>query len=235
MAHQETAESRLSSILIIEDDPETRSGLCQHIEASDALSVAGAGGSVAEGIALLDSAQPPVDVLLVDLGLPDGTGEDVIRHARSLAQPPEIMVITVFGDEQHVVSAIEAGATGYLLKDSSRESLAQSIHDLLNGGSPITPIIARHILRRFGGARSAPAELAEAQDEDTPKLTPRESEVLSMVARGYTNNEIADLLQMSFHTVTSHIKHIYRKLSVRSRSEAIFEASQLGILDLNRD
>ena len=223
----------MSTILIVEDDPETRSALCQHIQDSEALQLSGAAGTVADGINLLNTAAPPADVLLVDLGLPDGTGEDVIRHARSLAQPPEIMVITVFGDEQHVVSAIEAGATGYLLKDSSRESLVQSIHDLLNGGSPITPIIARHILRRFGSPQPTSADTA--QEEEAPKLTPRETEVLKMVARGYTNNEIADLLQMSFHTVTSHIKHIYRKLSVRSRSEAIFEASQLGILDLNRN
>lgn len=225
----------VSRILIVEDDPETRAGLSQHIEANADLSLVDAVGSVAAALDVLNTENTTVDVLLVDLGLPDGSGEDVIRHARNLPTPPEIMVITVFGDERHVISAIEAGASGYLLKDASSESLGDAVRDLLAGGSPITPVIARHILKRFSvDPPKPPSPQQEEVTEDVPHLTPRETEVLGMVARGYTNNEIAELLEMSFHTVTSHIKHIYRKLSVRSRSEAIFEASQLGILDLNR-
>jgi DNA-binding NarL/FixJ family response regulator len=160
----------------------------------------------------------------------------VIKFAASKNTPPEILVITVFGDERHVVSAIEAGAAGYLLKDAHPTAVADAIFQLLEGGSPITPIIARHVLKRFKVGLEPAATKGDAApaSEIVHKvhLTPRETEVLNLVSRGYSNNEIADLLKMSFHTVTSHIKHIYVKLSVRSRSEAVFEAAQMGILDL---
>ena len=181
------------------------------------MTVLALAGTVAEGVAALDR-QP--DVVLVDLGLPDGSGETVIRAATARDPAPDVMVITVFGDERHVISAIEAGAAGYLLKDSEPEAMVAAITDLVAGGSPITPVIARHILTRF---QSAPSSAPEAAAEE-----------LQLVARGYSNNEIGGLLELSFHTVTSHIKHIYRKLSVRSRSEAVFEASQMGIIELQR-
>ena len=180
-----------------------------------------------------------VDVLLVDLGLPDGSGVEIIRYAVSLAAPPEIMVITVFGDEKHVVSAIEAGASGYLLKDEDAATIGHSIEQLLAGGSPITPVVARHILKRFkpdsepDKAAEPPKLGREINPDQIPQLTPREAEVLQLVARGYTNNEIGELFNVSFHTINSHVKHIYRKLSVRSRSEAVYEASQLGLIDLH--
>lgn len=235
-------------LLIVEDDPQTRQALADCVADRDDMTVLALAGSVAEGLAGL--GQGP-DVVLVDLGLPDGSGEAVIRAAAARTPAPEVMVITVFGDERHVVSAIEAGASGYLLKDSDPATMVAAITDLVAGGSPITPVIARHILTRFkaapgtaasesGARRSGTAggpsagEGTPAVPDDTPQLTPRETEVLQLVARGYSNNEISGLLELSFHTVTSHIKHIYRKLSVRSRSEAVFEASQLGIIELQR-
>jgi len=235
-------------LLIVEDDPQTRQALADCVADRDDMTVLALAASVAEGLAGL--AQGP-DVVLVDLGLPDGSGEAVIRSAAARTPAPEVMVITVFGDERHVVSAIEAGASGYLLKDSDPATMVAAITDLVAGGSPITPVIARHILTRFkaapgtaapesGARRSGTAGGPSAEEgtpavpDDTPQLTPRETEVLQLVARGYSNNEISSLLELSFHTVTSHIKHIYRKLSVRSRSEAVFEASQLGIIELQR-
>ena len=168
------------------------------------------------------------DVLLTDLGLPDSHGIDLIRTARIKNEQIEIMVISVFGDEKNVVSAIEAGATGYLLKDGDSEYIGDSIIDLISGGSPISPSIARHLLKRFKTSKQE-----KATDQTAPSLTKREMEVLKAVAKGLTYIEIADLLSMSPNTVTSHIKHIYRKLEVRSRSEAVFEAVQLGLIDLN--
>jgi DNA-binding NarL/FixJ family response regulator len=214
----------MPTIAIVEDDAETRSGLKHHVAAHPGLVVVAEAGSVREGIAALD-AEP--DVLLVDLGLPDGSGIEVIRAGLSRNPALEILVISVFGDERHVVEAIEAGAAGYLLKDADGNAVGRAILDLLGGGSPITPVIARRLLKRFQGASDA----RTAPDESAPTLTARETEVLRLVSRGYRNEEIAGLLGISFHTVTSHVKHIYRKLAVRSRSEAIFEATQFGLID----
>jgi len=220
-------------LLIVEDDPQTRQALADCVADREDMTVLALAGTVAEGLAAL-RRQP--DVVLVDLGLPDGSGETIIRAAAALAPAPDVMVITVFGDERHVVRAIEAGASGYLLKDAHPATMVAAITDLVAGGSPITPVIARHVLTRFQAISRAPSvpAAASAGPADMPQLTPRETEVLQLVARGYSNNEIGDLLELSFHTVTSHVKHIYRKLSVRSRSEAVFEASQMGIIELQR-
>jgi DNA-binding NarL/FixJ family response regulator len=211
-------------VVIVEDDPQTRAALCAHVAGHAAFEVVAEAGSVRDALRALTR---DADVLLVDLGLPDGSGIDVIRAGLARNPNLEILVISVFGDERHVVDAIEAGAAGYLLKDADPTAITSAILDLLAGGSPITPIIARRLLKRFqrnGHSASVP-------DADAPSLTARESEVLRLVSRGYTNQEIAALLDVSFHTVTSHVKHIYRKLAVRSRSAAIFEATQLGLID----
>ncbi|MBM3343555.1 MAG: response regulator transcription factor [Betaproteobacteria bacterium] len=135
------------------------------------------------------------------------------------------MVITVFGDEAHVMRSLEAGATGYLLKDSLPEDIISTIQLLRNGGSPINPIIARRLPRRFGGA--APAATLEAQ---AVSLSEREREVLQLVAKGFRVPEIAKLLKISHHTVASHIKIIYSKLAGSSRGEAVYEASRLRLI-----
>ena len=217
----------MTSVLIVEDNEETRAALKENVRQHPVLEVMADVATVAEALVALRSGP---EVILVDLDLPDGSGIDVIRQAASLQPPPEIMVITVFGDEKHVLSAIEAGASGYLLKDADSGAVAEAILQLVAGGSPITPVIARQILKRFAGSQDAEPE----KDRNSPQLTARETEVLSLVSRGFSNNEIADLLEVSFHTVTSHIKQIYRKLSVRSRSAAVFEAMQLGIIDIQR-
>jgi DNA-binding NarL/FixJ family response regulator len=139
------------------------------------------------------------------------------------------MVITVFGDERHVLSAVEAGATGYILKDGSNAYVADSILELLGGGSPISPAIARHLLKRFRADAPETPGGAEAA-----RLTEREREVLVLLMKGFTFSEIGGLLHISAHTVTSHVKHIYQKLEVRSRGEAVYEALQLGILKEER-
>lgn len=211
-------------VLVIEDDAPTRERLADIIRAAEGLELAASVGDCAQARAAL-AAQPAPQVLLVDLGLPDGSGVDLIRESRALDPPPEAMVISVFGDERHVLSAIEAGASGYLLKDSTAEAIGASIHQLLDGGSPISPGIARHLLKRFQQP-VAP----QPDNEDVPALTPRELEVLLLVTKGFAYAEIASTLGVSVHTVTSHIKHIYRKLEVRSRGEAVFEALQRGLL-----
>jgi DNA-binding NarL/FixJ family response regulator len=217
------------SVLLVEDDGPTRERLAGIIAAHPRLDLLPTCGNLAQGRAQL-AIQPPY-VLLVDLGLPDGHGVELIREARHKDEHIEIMVISVFGDERNVINAIEAGATGYLLKDGDSSYIGESILDLMAGGSPISPPIARHLLKRF--STTHPEAAAPKDDESTPHLTKREIDVLNTVAKGLTYIEIADVLSMSPHTVTSHIKNIYRKLEVRSRSEAVFEAVQLGLIDIH--
>lgn len=221
-------DETMYSVLLVEDDTPTRERLAGIVAAHPRLELLHSCGNLAQGMEQLSIQIPRV--LLVDLGLPDGHGVELIRAARRKDEYIEIMVISVFGDERNVIDAIQAGATGYLLKDGNSSYIGESIMELLAGGSPISPPIARHLLKRFSTVSEAEAP---KDDESTPHLTKREIDVLNAVAKGLTYTEIADVLNMSPHTVTSHIKNIYRKLEVRSRSEAVFEAVQLGLIDIH--
>lgn len=219
----DTSPAAKINVFIVEDDAVTRESLRARIEAHPRLRVGAAHGTAAEGIAALQSALP--QVLLVDLGLPDGNGIDVIRAALRRHPGLPIMVITVFGNEKRVVDAIKAGASGYLLKDDPTHEIGAAIELLMQGGSPISPAIARHLIRHFQEHRDPPA----AEPRET--LTTRELEVLSLATKGFSYPEIAQLLGLSTNTIASYTKHIYEKLAVGSRSEAIYEASRLGLLE----
>ncbi len=210
------------TVLLVEDKPRTRQRIASAISASPRLHLLGTAANVAEGRSALERDRP--DVLLTDLGLPDGSGIELIREVRERSLPTQSMVITVFADEDHVISAVEAGATGYLLKDALDDEIADSICELAAGGSPISPSIARHILRRFQSV-SGPAERSGG-----PDLSERELEVLTLVAKGFSSPEIARILELSPHTIKTHVRHIYGKLEVGSRGEAVYEAVQRGIL-----
>ncbi len=214
------------TVLIVEDDTPTRTRLAEAVSAHPELEVVGQAGDFSGGLELLRSRAP--DVLLVDLGLPDESGVRLIRVARELGGDTQAMVITVFADEKHVMEAIQAGARGYLLKDGSAAYVARSILQLVAGGSPMSAPIARYLLRYF----QAPADAPETPAADAPRLTPREGEVLKLLAKGFTFDEIGGVLEISSHTVTTHVRHIYRKLEVSSRSQAVYEAANLGLLDL---
>jgi DNA-binding NarL/FixJ family response regulator len=156
------------------------------------------------------------------------------------------MVVTVFGDERHVLESIEAGATGYLLKDSLPNDFVEQIRLLRAGGSPISPIIARQLLARFQAAGALPAPVrsgttgaarepappveADVAVGDGPGLSEREQSVLALVTKGFTYDEIAGLLGVSRHTVMTYVKRIYRKLQVNSKTEAVYEARKLGLV-----
>jgi len=218
-------------VLIVEDEPEFMHRFSSAVLADPALCLTAAVSTGAAGIAMLDLQTP--EVLLVDLGLPDMKGVAVIEHAARHHPDCDVLVVTMFADDDHVVASIEAGASGYLLKDASAERIAASIHELRAGGAPISPGIARRVLARFR-ARSAtpavPAATPTAPAAETSPLTPRESELLRMIAKGFTFETIGTLLDISPHTVVAHVKKIYRKLAVHSRSEAVYEAGQLGLL-----
>lgn len=224
------SKTAIYKVLLVEDDAVLRARLARIIDAHPQLILANSTGDVSSALAWLESNRP--DVLLVDLGLPDGHGTSIIRFAKEKDPSIESMVISVFADEHNVVSAIKAGATGYLLKDSDRDHIAESILDLVAGNSPISAAIARHVLKQFSALGAASAQDLSISPDDVPRLTPREDDVLQCIARGFKYNEVADMLDMSVHTVRSHIKHIYKKLEVGSRSEAVYEAVKLGIVTL---
>lgn len=211
-------------ILIVEDDGPTRERLARAIAAQPELELAAAAGTCHEALLALRRDAP--DAVLVDLALPDGNGVDVIRAARTLSADILTMVVSVLGDEKSVLGAIEAGARGYLLKDAPAEDVGTAILQLLAGGSPITPAIAQHLILRF-------QQRAPHDGHGGPVLSEREHEVLALVVRGFTFPEIAKLLALSPHTIGTFVRRIYRKLEVRSRSEAVFEALQLGIVKLD--
>ena len=213
-------------VLLVEDDDETRARIAGAIRAEPRLVLSGVAASCAEARAVL-SVSPP-DVLVTDLGLPDGHGAELIREARAVRPATEALVITVFGDERSVVAALEAGAAGYLLKDGTDAELARPILQLVDGGSPISPAIARHLLRHFQRQAGAPA--SARPPDGAPALSAREREVLELLARGFRVGEIGERLGISAHTVTTHVRHLYGKLEVRSRGEAIYAAMRHGLL-----
>lgn len=209
-------------IVIVEDDPDMRALLAGKLRGIPGFLVVLETGSCRDATDFFaDGAQG--DVLLADLDLPDGSGLDVIRAATVARPGLEAIVISVFGDERHVFAALEAGASGYLLKDSLPEDLVATIELLRAGGAPINPMIARRLIKHL-------APRPEAALAEPTALTEREMEILALLARGFSTAEVAGLLSISFHTVATHVKKIYRKLQVGSRAEAIYEAGQLGLL-----
>ncbi|MBK9654766.1 MAG: response regulator transcription factor [Rhodanobacteraceae bacterium] len=166
-------------------------------------------------------------MLLLDLGLPDGNGLDLIEDFS--ARDVRVIVFSVLGDEQSVLAAIERGAAGYLLKDTAAGQMREAIAQVLAGGAPLTPAVAGHLLRKMRRTEVA-APPADKSDTALMDLTAREREVLMALARGFSYDETATMLEISKHTVNHHIKQIYAKLAVTSRSQAVFEAVQAGWL-----
>ncbi len=212
--------------MVVEDDVVTRRLLCHAIEVEPSLELVGAFGTVADAQRQLERTH--VDILLTDLGLPDGSGLAVIRSCRRLAPAADIMVITLSSEEEQVLACIEAGASGYVLKESGHNRILQSIVEMRAGGSPISPVVARMVLARM--RRPIPEVGAAAE----PLLTRRELAILELISRGGTYARVAASLGLSVGTVQTHIKHIYAKLSVHSRTEAILEAQRRGLIPVIR-
>ena len=169
------------------------------------------------------AAIPPLipDVALVDLGLPDKSGFDVIEHIhRAAPRGAEIMVVSVYGGERNPLRAIQAGATGHLLKDAMPPDFLAAIHALRADESPIGPLLARHLLKHDHDPSEAPAG-ASADEQGGEGLTGREIDILQRIATGASVAEIAQRLFISTHTVKTHVKNIYRKLKAHTRIEAV--------------
>ena len=221
------SECAVLTVTIVEDDEETAKRVAASITARPELELIACYGTGKAAIAGIAARAP--DVLLVDLGLPDISGLDVIRYAARHYPACDVLVISIFGDEEHVLSALQAGARGYLLKGELTRDIALDVQELRNGGSPLSPIIARRVLARLHApaAGSTPPPVTDATGET---LTARETDILRTIARGFSYAETAGLLKISVQTVHTHLKRIYRKLAVHSKTEAIFEADQRRLL-----
>lgn len=209
---------------IVEDDPALRKMIVSLLHADPNYVVV---AEFAEGRPAI-AAMPhlALDIMLVDIGLPDVSGIEVIRKLKSLCPGCSALVVTTFGDERTVTAALEAGADGYLLKGTALEELKRDIHALQDGGSPLSPMIARKLLNRLHARAVA----------DTPdvagdtRLTRREHEILQMIAKGFSYAETSQICGISAGTVHSHLKRIYRKLEVHSKTEAIYEARRRSLI-----
>jgi DNA-binding NarL/FixJ family response regulator len=211
-------------IAIVEDDLAARNMLVSTLQADPDYTVV---AEFAEGRAAV-SAIPHLapDMVLVDLGLPDISGIDVIRQLKTMHPGCDVLVVTTFGDERTITSALEAGADGYLLKGIPLEELRRDIHSLRAGGSPLSPMVARQLLNRL---QAKPAD-EKAVDADNGRLTRREHEILVMITKGFSYAETSQICGIAATTVHSHLKSIYRKLEVHSKTEAVYEARRRSLI-----
>ncbi len=243
-------------VVLVEDNQQNRLFLEDCVHAHRQLRLAASFATLAPAQAWF--CEHDADLLLVDLGLPDGSGLTLMREVHQRWPACDMLVVSMFGDEENVVASIEAGAVGYVHKDDDAADIAETMLAVKQGASPISPMIARHLLRRMQPAATAPppvvldvrgagsalaasqaaAALAEPGGEGEEgegaqivSLTRREQEVLEHIARGFSYAEIARLQGITVHTVQTYIKKLYGKLAVHSRSEAVFEANRLGLLD----
>lgn len=227
-----------TQVALVEDDTGMRERIARVVDADPLLSLAFSATNATDILAWL--VDNPVDVLLVDLGLPDRPGLQVISQCRTMQPACAVMVLSIFGDEANMVQAFEAGASGYLLKDGTETELATHIRHLRAGGSPMSPVIARQLLRRWQARAGSGASPSATVKPAAPtlygasirpeRLSPREFEVLDLVSRGFTYVEVGTQMGVSASTVQTHIRNIYGKLDVHNKSEAVFEARNLGWL-----
>lgn len=210
-------------IAIVEDDAALRKMLVSLLHADPQYVVV---AELAEGraaIAAIPHLAP--DIVLVDIGLPDISGIAVIRQLKVLRPGCDVLVVTTFGDEKTVTAALEAGADGYLLKGTALEELKRDIRSLACGGSPLSPMIARKLLNRL---QTKAVDEKPVAGETT--LTHREREILEMIAKGFSYTETAEICGISAATVHSHLKSIYSKLEVHSKTEAVYEARRRSLI-----
>ena len=198
-------------VSIVEDNIRLRGSLTKLIELSEGFECASAHATAEAALAELPRTKP--DVILMDINLPGKNGVDCVRELKPLLPKTQIVMFTVYENTDLIFKALAAGASGYLLKQTPPEELLASLRDVCNGGSPMTSHIARKVVASFRQSGDASRELEQ--------LTPREQQVLDHLAKGFLYKEIADAMAISFDTVHSHIRKIYEKLHVRTRTEAV--------------
>ncbi len=217
----------MKNILLLEDLPEIRAWLKVLINQVFPDAQISESARVHDALGLVGALR--FDLALVDLGLPDGSGVDVVAALREQQPECQSVVVTIHDDDEHLFPALQAGAFGYVLKEQARELIAEQLSRMSQGEPPLSPSIARRVIAYF-------AAQAKPQKDMIPhvQLTDRENEVLLRVAKGFTLPEIGVQLNLSRHTIADYVKQIYRKLNVSSRAEAALEAQRLGLFGRGR-
>src|SRR5713226_5874114 len=230
------ASAEKIKVVICEDQPQVLKNQLKILQESPEVEVIGTALSGEATLELLEKKQP--DVLLQDLGLPRMTGIEVTREVKRRWPAVEVLVFTIFDEEEKVIEAVKAGASGYLLKGASSEKVIDAIKEVKAGGSVIQPNLARRLLKHFHvpeeGAQPEKARLPPGNREEPPMrpLTEREIEILRLIAKGLSNNEAAGVLTLSRATVRTHLEHIYEKLEVTNRVEAVTEGLRKGLIEM---
>jgi DNA-binding NarL/FixJ family response regulator len=226
-------------VLVVEDQPKILKAQIKLLETFDEIQIVGEALSGESALEKVEEVQP--EVLLLDLGLPQMSGIDVTRQVKARHPGIEILIFTIFDEEEKVTEAIVAGAAGYLLKGTPVEKIVEAIKDVKAGGAVIQPNLARALLRMVStrpAAAPAPrsgrgADLdGESPGEVVSVLTDRELEILQIIAKGLSNNEAAKVLGLSKATIRTHLEHIYEKLDVTNRVEAVTEGIRQGIINI---
>jgi DNA-binding NarL/FixJ family response regulator len=212
----------MKNLLLLEDLPEIRAWLKSLVLQVFPDARISESARVHDALELVSAVK--FDLALIDLGLPDGSGVDVVSALRETQPEAQSVVVTIHDDDEHLFPALQAGAFGYLLKEQARELLTEQLQRISQGEPPLSPSIARRVIAYFA-AQARP----QASTIPTVQLTERESEVLLRVAKGFTLPEIGLQLNLSRHTIADYVKQIYRKLNVSSRAEAALEAQRLGL------
>jgi DNA-binding NarL/FixJ family response regulator len=212
----------MKSILLLEDLAEIRAWLSERVTSVFPTAQVTQCTRVRQALDRVEVHR--FDLALVDLGLPDGSGVTVVERLRELQPEVHTVVVTIHDDDEHLFPALQAGAYGYILKEQARQQIEEQLLRLSQGEPPLSPSIARRVIRHFKEAPlRTPAHLPKVL------LTERETDVLLRVAKGFTLPEIAVQLGLSRHTIADYVKQIYRKLNISSRAEAALEAQRLGI------
>ncbi|MGA9349830.1 MAG: response regulator transcription factor [Anaerolineae bacterium] len=209
------------SVLIVDDHPVVRQGLRVFLKLQETIDLVGEAADGAEGMAKVRELSP--DVVLMDLVMPGLDGVAAIREIRKISPKTQVLVLTSFADDERVFSSIEAGALGYLMKDASPQDVIQAIQDVSEGKPVLHPEIAKKLMREVSSAREEPP---------VERLTPREREVLTLIVKGYSNQEIARELGISEKTVKTHISTILSKLHLADRTQAAVYALREGLVKL---
>jgi DNA-binding NarL/FixJ family response regulator len=205
------------AVSIIEDDAQARKILAGWVNHAPGFRLSGDWGDAEAALAALPEGKP--NVVLMDINLPGMSGVDAVKKLKPVLPETQFVMLTVYEDADHIYNALAAGATGYLLKETPRQELLKALEDVHHGGSPMTSNIARKVVQSFGQARSS---ASPAHD-----LSPREQEVLDLLARGYLYKEIAERLNISVPTVNTYVRRVYEKLHVRSRAQAVAKYAHL--------
>ncbi len=204
----------MTRVAIVEDNKVIRESLAAYVHTAPELRCVCACGSAAEALSVIPGHQP--EIVLMDIQLPGQSGIECAAQLKQLLPAVKIIMVTVYGDPERIFKALRAGACGYLLKRCTPEELVAAIREVREGGAPMSREIARHVIAYFQqtpAPPSAPDEIAE--------LSPREREILELVAQGFADKEIADKIGVRHGTVRWHLQHVYEKLHVRSRTEAV--------------